>query len=235
MKLYIFTTAICLTAHAALAQSSSLFLDERPEQAPQRQVVRGEPSPLNPHVAAAGLVSVGMPEPRQFAIHDLVTIIVLESTSANSSSTLETEKNTELEGEISDFPKLSLRDILNFQLRGSDNANPPRVGVEMDKNFEGDGTYSRSDTFTARLTAEVIDVKPNGTLVLAARKFIQADEETLEIFVTGTCRADDVTVNNTVSSEKLFDLHLVKRHEGELREVTNKGILTKILEGLFAF
>lgn len=235
MKLFITILITTLTTQAAVAQSSSLYLEGRPDEPPQPQVVRGQPSSLNPHVAQAGLVSVGMPEPRQFAIHDLVTIIVLESTSANSSSTLETEKSSELEGEVSDFPNLSLRDILNFQLRGSENANPPRVGVEMDKNFEGEGTYSRSDTFTARLTAEVIDVKPNGTLVLAARKFIQADEETLEIFVTGTCRAEDVTVNNTISSEKLFDLHLVKRHDGELREVTDKGIFTKILEGLFAF
>jgi len=227
------TATICFSSFA-VAQSSSLYLDDRPA-APQPQEVRGEPSPLNPHVAAAGLVSVGVPEPRAFAVHDLITVIVLESTSNNSNASIETEKTTEIEGEISDFPNLSLRDILNFQLRGSENANPPRVGVDMTKNFEGDGSFSRSDSFVARLTAEVIDVKPNGTLVLAGRKFIQTDEETQEIFITGTCRAEDVTVNNTVTSEKFYDLHVVKRHEGELREVTNKGLFTRILEGLFAF
>ena len=60
------------------------------------------------------------------------------------------------------------------------------------QDYKSQGDASRKDTFTSRVTAQVLDVKPNGTLVLEARKFIRIDTETLNIVLTGTCRKDDI-------------------------------------------
>jgi flagellar basal body L-ring protein FlgH len=57
--------------------------------------------------------------PRKFALHDLVTIVVRESSNASSEGKLETSKELEVEGEISDFPSLQLKDLLQFRLKGA--------------------------------------------------------------------------------------------------------------------
>lgn len=223
---------------AALAQSSSLYVqDERREQ--RAATVRrsdGVADRLSPAIARVSLVAVPLPEPRRYAMNDLVTIIVRESTENRSDATLETTKDTKLEGEISEFPKIQLADLLQMQLGANTFPNGrPRVGIEMKKEFEGDGEFQRRDTFVTRLTARIIDVKPNGLLVLEARKYMRTDKETLSLVITGACRSEDIAADNSVLSTNLADLRVVKEHDGEIRKATKKGILTRIFEGLFAF
>jgi flagellar L-ring protein FlgH len=177
-----------------------------------------------------------LPEPRTFAVHDLVTIVVRESTENDTKATLETEKETKLDGGIDAFPKFQLEDILNGQLGASNfSKGKPQVGIDFKKEFEGDGTFKRKDTFTTRLTAKIIDIKPNGLLVLEARKHVQTDKETVSIVLTGTCRTEDVGGDNSILSTNLSDLRLTKNHEGEVKNATKKGLLTNLLEGFFAF
>lgn len=229
-----------LFAAAASAQSSSLFLDVQPTPAMPAPGSLGQFNPssqrlLPQSVTAFSFTAVAPPRPRFFAINDLVTIIVRESTTTDFEASLDTEKKNELKGEISDFPRFDLAKLLQFQLESSDTTNLPKLGLKYDGKFEGDGTYSTRNDISLRITARVVDVKPNGTLVLEARKFIQSDDEKLDIVLTGTCRAEDVGVDNTVLSTNLYDLNLVKGHAGELRKASKKGILTKFFDFLFAF
>ncbi|MCC6679725.1 MAG: flagellar basal body L-ring protein FlgH [Phycisphaeraceae bacterium] len=237
-------TPICLyillivTADSAWAQSSSLYLQVEPQASPYAAMQRPDAmrqDRLPAAVAAFSITAVDLAEPRFFAVNDLVTIIVRESTVTDFESTLNTEKKSDYKGEISDFPNLDLMKLLQFQLQGSANTNPPKLGITFNKKFEGDGEYSTKNEISSRLAARVIDVKPNGTLVLEARKFIQSDKETLSLVLTGTCRAEDVDADNTVLSTNFYDLNLVKKHEGDLRKATKPGILTRVFDFLFAF
>ena len=232
--------ALCFASADVSAQSSSLYHREaqRNAAAAANQVPRrdGNQPTLAPAVRAMSLFAIARPEPRTFKKHDLVTIVISESTSADISSSLETNKETSISGEISAFPALRLADLLQLQLRPSNfDRGTPAVGIDFEKEFEGEGDYSRTDQFTARITAQIIDIKPNGTLVLEARKFIRNEDETMRITLTGTCRTDDISADNTVQSTKLFDLHLTKDHDGEIRKATKKGLFTKVFETLFAF
>ena len=220
---------------AAKGQSSSLYLDESsiPLNLHQNS---GMIDRLSPHVAKVSIVAVRAPEPRLFAVHDLITVIVRESIKNESEGELETEKEVTLTGSIPAFPNLNLSDLANLQLEPSlYEKGVPRLDISLNKDFEGEGSYERKDTFTTRLTARIIDIKPNGTLVLEARKLIQSDEEILNIVLTGTCRKEDVTVDNTVLSTQIYDLKLIKEHEGEIRKATKKGLITKFFDVLFNF
>ncbi|MFW6059100.1 MAG: flagellar basal body L-ring protein FlgH [Phycisphaeraceae bacterium] len=233
------------------AQSSSLFVVE-PQQrneidrsatasaeATRPHVSRGQqraPHQISRDVAAISFAAVKTPEPRRFAKHDLITVIIRESTETDFESSLDTEKEVGVDGEISDFPRLNLRDLLNAQLRPNDmEGGAPRVGVDFGNEFEGEGGYSRRESITGRMTAKVIDVKPNGMLVLEARKQLRTDDESLDLLITGSCRPEDVTIDNTILSTQLYDLRLDKQHEGELRNSTRKGLLTKIIDTIFNF
>ena len=226
-----------VSAAAGYAQSSSLYvLKQEQDAAPSRPVdARGQPNPLSPDVAAVSYTAVTLPPPRKFARHDLVTIIVRESAEADVSASLGTEKETKVKGALKAFPRLQLKDLLNLQLRDNVITDPPSVDVGLQRDFEGSGDYKTEDSVTTRITARIIDVKPNGTLVLEARKFQQIDQETLELVVTGTCRKEDVRSDNTVLSTQLYDLHLAKKHTGDIRRSTRKGLLTRVLETVFHF
>jgi len=62
----------------------------------------------------------------------------------------------------------------------------PSVDLTGSRNFKGEATVDRSDSVTTRVTAEVLDVKPNGTLVACRRrKKIKNDEEEQTLLCSG--------------------------------------------------
>lgn len=234
MPLIVVVLTLAAIAGGATGQSSSLFLAAPPPMAG----ATGEPeSLLSPHIAAMSIGAITLPPPRLFALHDLVTIIVREETQAEADATLETDKKFDMNGEIPQFPNLALAKLMKFIIEPAvtDPDKAPAVQIGFDTSFEGEGSYERKDSFTARITAEVVDIKPNGNIVLEARKFIRSDKETLEMVLTGVCRAEDVAADNTVLSTLLFDLRLEKDHTGELKKATKKGWLSRTFETIFNF
>jgi flagellar L-ring protein precursor FlgH len=73
-------------------------------------------------------------------------------------------------------------------------------------------------------------VKPNGTLVLQARKKIKNDEEEQILLCSGICRVEDITPDNTVLSTQLFDLEFTKTNKGQVRNTTRTGLIHKLLD-----
>ena len=247
-KTMLIVTVLFPAVGNAWGQSSSLYLKEgaasRPTQYAHepREIEttaagqREAPHRLSRSIRDASLTAVQVPERRRFAVNDLVTIIIRESMETDFDSTLETEKSTEHSGEVAEFPRFNLSDLLDAQLRPNQfEEGTPGWDVSSENEFEGEGDYSRSESMSGRITARIIDVKPNGTLVLEARKQVASDDESFEIVVTGTCRAEDITADNTVLSTELYDLQLSKQHDGELRSATDKGVFTKLLDFLFNF
>lgn len=252
-----------LVAAGVQAQSSSLYVQPAAAQQPSMMegstmgkdaMHPGTPAPgpagaaqpsasranpmatrLSPAVAQSSLLSVQVPEPRRFSMQDLVTIIVNERTENSSDSKMQADKKVEHKGEIKDFPQFRLADLLEGQLKGSTNDNPPKLDINYDSKFDGQGKYNRKDEMTTRVTARIIDIRPNGTLVLEARKALRTDDEAMTIVITGTCRPEDITAQNTVLSTLLYDLRVQIERSGELRRATRKGILTRVLDTVFNF
>ncbi len=233
LSMLAFAACVNVVVGAANAQSSSLYVEADSTSILNRSNLENR---LSPEIARVSLVAAALPEPREFSVHDLITIIVRESIEADASSSISTEKETTISGQLTQFPDLRPEKLLQLKLdRGDLAGNEPAVDVTYTGEFEGDGDYQRSDSFTTRMTARIVDIKPNGTLVLEARKRIQSDEESVTILLTGTCRKDDISASNTVLSTQIYDLQLVKEHKGELRRATKKGLLTKVFETIFNF
>lgn len=192
----------------------------------------GDPDP-QAGLRRNSIMFVQPPEPVEYRRHDLITIIIDESTSAESSQSLETEKEWQADGQVASF--LDPWALLELRLRGGDATNIPLINADYGREYTGEGDYSREDRFTTRLTAKVLEVKPNGTLLLEARERIVTDEEERVIVVTGLCRPQDITVQNTILSGQMADLNVVLNHEGEVRQAAKKGLITRVLDALFAF
>ncbi len=184
---------------------------------------------------SVSMFAVTVPKPRTFNKHDLIEIVVRETSRVEARHRLDAEKEYKLDGKITAWPNIQLLDLLELQLRAGRTTDLPKLGVAFDKGFEGEGRYRREDDLTARLTAEVIEVLPNGHLVLEARTHIKTDEEEATLRVTGICRPQDVSPANTILSNQIHDLEVEKIHKGELKKANEKGIIAKFLDFIFAF
>lgn len=173
------------------------------------------------------------PEPRVLKKHDIITVIVREDSAFKSKGTTDVKRDSALDAQIDEFIKL---DLQNWEIEGGAiGPNAPSISANGNRKFKGEGTVDRTDSLTARVAAEVVDVKPNGTLVLQGQKTIKNDDEVQQFILTGVCRAADVSADNSVLSTNLFDLSLEKKSSGAVRDSTKRGWVTKLLDALNPF
>jgi flagellar L-ring protein precursor FlgH len=174
------------------------------------------------------------PKPKTFQKHDKIEIIVNQTSLQKTEASLETKKKFDLKAELSQFP--SLKKLLEDATLGDGiGADGPNVGLKNDSSFKGDGTAERKDRFTARVSAMVIDVKPNGLLVVEAREVQQFDEETKTLVVSGVCDPKDVTTQGTVQSTQLAQLVIKVTSEGQVKSAAEKGFIPRIFDAIFNF
>jgi flagellar L-ring protein precursor FlgH len=181
------------------------------------------------------LFAVQEPEPRAFAVHDLVTIVISETSRAQSASDSRADKTYEMTAAVDAWVSMDPTTFGGGFFSPIDTGDLPAVGVGGEKNFRGRGAYARRDDFTARVTAEIVEVRPNGLLVVEARREIVNDGETQIITLAGVCRPEDVDANNQVLSQRVADAVVKKVTTGELRDTAEKGILAKLIDAVFAF
>ncbi len=160
-------------------------------------------------------------------MHDLVTIIIRESKTAKTDSKLESKKDWKLDSSLDEWIRFSDAHGL---VPAEFPAGTPAVLFKYNNDYQGDGKYNRKDELTTRVTARVIDVKPNGNLVLEATKQITMDDDGYTITLTGECRVDDVTADNTVLSTQVADPVIDVQHTGAVRDATRRGWIQRALD-----
>lgn len=237
-------------AASASAQSNSLFKSARVQtrQAPTTQPASGEPAaaasaapnpirviqsdpdatpPPNVALLQSSLIAVQVPKPRRFKVNDLITVIVREDKRSQSDAKIKSEKKWELDSELAKWIRLDVHDHLVPQTFPN---GTPAVEFDWEDKYNGEGKNERKDSLTTRITATIIDVKPNGTLVLEDIKTIKTDEDVQILRLTGTCRSEDVTPANTVLSTQLAHAKIETEHSGPSRDASKRGWLKQILD-----
>jgi flagellar L-ring protein precursor FlgH len=197
-----------------------------------RAAVSNSADPAGATLNAVSFFSVPEAKPRLVKKHDLVTIIVDENSQYSSNGTTALQKEADFDAKVTAMVRLSLSKLDLSE--NSVNTNP-EIGTTGTRDFSGTGAVNRTDTMTTRLTAEVLDVKPNGTLVLQARQHIKTDEEEQTMTLSGTCRVEDVTPDNTVLSTQMFDKDVTKSNKGAVRDAMNRGWVPKLLDVINPF
>jgi flagellar L-ring protein precursor FlgH len=181
----------------------------------------------------SSLFAVAPREPRKLQKWDLITVIVREESDSKSKSLTDLKKSADFNALLEQYVQFSLS---NFALKGQPAlANQPQLKAQAQRNFKGDGAADRSDSMSARVQAQVIDVKPNGLLIVQATKQIKVDDEEQKFTLTGMVRAEDVTPDNSVLSTQLADLSLEKTTNGAVRDTSKRGWIPKLIDSLNPF
>ena len=183
-------------------------------------------------IAAISVFAVPRPQPKMIKAHDLITIIIREESEVTSQGTSDVKRSSDLGAQVDQFTKLN---VANLSVENSITGASPAIKLSGSRNNKGEATVDRTDSVITRITAEVVDVKPNGTLVVQARKKIKTDEEEQTLLASGICRVEDITPDNTVLSTQLFDLEFTKINKGQVRNTTRTGGLHKLLDFLNPF
>ncbi|MCH7700167.1 MAG: flagellar basal body L-ring protein FlgH [Planctomycetes bacterium] len=220
--------AILVPAVDGLGQTSSIGKRVAPGDADEPQPREATSQPGSPVIEGASLIAVPVTEPRTFAEHDLITIIVREQKKFEAEADSETRKRWEISSEIEAFVKAMDHGLgaATF-VRGK-----PDIDYEFESRMRGDADTTREDRFTTRITATIVDVKPNGNLTFQARRKIEHDEEVTYMTLTGMARSEDVTPDNTILSTQVADLVISVQNEGSVRDGTRRGWIPKLLDSL---
>lgn len=102
-------------------------------------------------------------------------------------------------------------------------------------NFTGTGTTSRENTLQASLTCTVVEVLPNGNLVLEGNKTITVNGETQILVVHGIARPIDVKGDNTIQSKFLADPKIQVTGIGAVDDKQHPGGGNRLLSRLWPF
>jgi flagellar L-ring protein precursor FlgH len=205
-------------------------LANRPAPSPTDAKPPGPPG----SAAAVSFFTVADQKPKGFKKHDLITIIAKEQSASTSNGKSNLTKTQDYDTKLNSFIVLHpSKDSLSSIISGG--SNVPEINIANSRDYNGTGEVDRTDTFSDRVTAEVVDVKPNGTLVLQAVKEIKTDEEEQRMILTGICRAEDIAADNTVLTTQLFDLNLNQTHTGAVTDTTKRGLLPRLLDTFSPF
>lgn len=175
-------------------------------------------------VGATSLWSDTSPAASMFAdrkarlVGDTVTIIIEERTSAKNTAGTSSSKESNVDmGAGSGFLLKAIT----------------AAGADYSDKYDSSGSTTRGNSLSAKITAQVIEVKPNGNLVISGTQTIKVNGEDQKISVTGTVRPDDISPDNTVSSTVLADASVKVDGKGSIGSKQKPGIFHRLFGWLF--
>jgi flagellar L-ring protein precursor FlgH len=163
---------------------------------------------------------------KAFRIHDVVSVVVTESLAA---STVGQVKNTRSSNAASNISALF------GALKGA-NAMQNLLGQTSSSGLTAQGQSSTNSSLATTFGAEVVDVLPNGMLVVQATRQLTFSQQTQLIKLRGLVRPEDVSAQNQILSTAMTDLELEVTGKGIVNDSTyRQNPLVRFLERLVVF
>lgn len=100
-------------------------------------------------------------------------------------------------------------------------------------NTDAKGSTTQVGKLTARMTAVVKKVFPNGTMIIEGSRSVQVNKETQTFRLSGLIRRDDIRSDNTVFSENIAEAEIKVDGKGQINDRQKRGILTRLIDWLF--
>lgn len=164
-------------------------------------------------------------------IGDIVTIKIVESSSATNNAKTNTGRASSMSVGLDNFFGLENRfpSTSNF-------FNPfSSVQSNYDNQFDGSGSTARSGALTAYISARIVQILPNGNLVIEGNREVRVNNENQIITLTGVVRPRDITPENIVQSTYIANARISYSGSGVLNDQQRPGWLARILDNIWPF
>lgn len=232
-------------ASLALGQSSSLFRAHERRLANQatattRPAANGSlragagttaSAPRNEALAKHSLTAVSPPEPTLIKPNDLIAVIVRHRYRSKSDAKMEQESEWDVSAKLDAFFRIHDRKLLQQAFRGG----RPEVKFGSENELENEAKTDRRDILETRLMGKVLDVKPNGNLIIVASYSIGTDHDVQSLVLSGEINRRDLGPDRNISSDKIFDLKIRTYSHGAIVDGTKRGWFKKFLDKVKPF
>jgi flagellar L-ring protein precursor FlgH len=148
---------------------------------------------------------------------DLLTIQLLESTSASKSAKTSASKDQDIEMD----PPIILGQTPTL------NGLPLGTSLKGARAFNGEGDSSQSNRLSGFITVTVVERLPNGNLVIAGEKLLTLNQGDEVVHIAGVVRPSDIGTNNVVASFKVADARISYSGRGAIAESNQMGWLAR--------
>jgi flagellar L-ring protein precursor FlgH len=168
---------------------------------------------------------------RAHAVGDILTIVVQESNTATKDSSTKTGKSTDVDASISTFlyPVSAGGNLLTRK------GQLPALQYSTKNDFNGGGTVNNSEQISARIAVKVVDVLPNGNLLVEGSRQTAFASENQTIVLRGTVRQEDISSFNTIFSYNIADASIKFVSNGSVADSQRKGWFTRIFDKVSPF
>lgn len=150
-------------------------------------------------------------------VGDVVTIIIVENSSANAISESENKERNEISG----GPGLGILSFLG------------EWGMDTESRYRGEGETIRRGNLRAEISARIVEILHNGDYRLLGTRMVDINGERQLIEVSGICRARDIGADNTILSTYISDARIGYTGTGPLNDTSQPGVITRIVNWLF--
>ncbi len=162
-------------------------------------------------------------------VGDVITITVSEQSQASKAATTTATRNKTFAGQFN-FAGAGLG---TNTTQGAVNFGP--YSGNFNNSFKGDGSTSQTDAMTAYMTATVVDVLPNGNLLIRGSRWTKVNDELQQIVLEGVVRPADINRNNTVLSQNVAEAKIFLLGKGPVAQHQKPGWLGQVLDFISPF
>ena len=163
-------------------------------------------------------------------IGDIVTIRIVESSSASNQATTSTGRDSSISIETPNFfgAESEVPQEWLFNPLG-------KLSAGFGSGFDGTGTTNRSGDLTAYITAKITEVFPNGNLQILGTREVAINNEKQFIHLSGIIRSRDISTDNIILSTYIADAKIEYSGKGVVDDRQKPGWLSNLFNKIWPF
>ncbi len=215
---------IACVALAALAGSGCAVVQPPPKVVITEPTTARPVTPAPPQMAPPGNGAIFQnatyrplfEDRRARLVGDTLTIQIQEKLSARRSSSSSLGRTGKVEGSITALPFVPSTSLGRLGASGSSS-----------NTFEGKGETGSDNAFSGTIAVTVIEVLPNGNLVVSGEKQVGINQNVETLRFHGVVNPARVQPGNTVSSTEVADARLEVRGTGDMDRAQTTGWLSR--------
>jgi flagellar L-ring protein FlgH len=158
--------------------------------------------------------------------HDLIQVVVAENLAASTDGTVKNSRASNATSGISG--------LIGTLKAG--NALQNLITQNSSAGLNAQGTSATDSSLSTTFGGQVVEVLPNGMLVVEAARQVEFSQQTQTILLRGLVRPEDISQQNQVLSTAISSLELEVRGKGIINDYTRRqNPLVRLLQQLLIF
>lgn len=164
---------------------------------------------------------------RARAIGDIVTVFVEIDDEADLRNRTERQRDASEEVSVPAF--LGLNTLAERALPGGAGLDPA-IEASSSSVTNGEGTVRRRERITLRIAAAVVDVLPNGYLVVEGSQEVLVNDELRDLHIEGVVRREDISRANIVAYDRIAEARIAYGGRGDITRANRSRYGQKLID-----